>query len=188
VPVLVQEVAYDGAAAKISRLGLTELVQEVRDVLTSFRLEVEESKDANGGAAVREMVDAAFSLKGGWTKTVSGGVDWRKCREVDGVRLCVGVEVQISARSDLLVIDVIHLRDALEAGTIDVAVIVVPSNELAVFLPDRAPSLSAAERHVRAARAETLPIVVIPFSHDGAGAALPKKRTNQGKLPEQLLE
>lgn len=188
VPKLGDPIAYDGALTKIERLGLSALVQEVRDVLTSFRLEVLEERHANGAAAVREMVDKAFDKKEGWTKTTSGDVDFRKCRHVDGVQLCVGVEVQISARSDLLVMDVLHLRDALEKGDIDVAVIVVPSNRLASFLVDRAPSLSAAQRHVRDARADDLPILILPFDHDGIGAALAKKRTRQGRLPDTLAE
>jgi len=183
MPLLEEEVRYDGAVKKMERLGLAGLVQEVRDALTSFRLEVSEVRHANSAAAIREMIDRAFSEVGGWTKTTSGDVDWRKCRVTGDVQLCVGVEVQISARSDLLVMDVIHLRDALENGDIDLAVIVVPSDELAYFLVDRAPSLSAATRHVTSARAEDLPILILPFKHDGPGAALPKRRTNRGRLP-----
>ena len=188
MPKLAPEVGYNGAYTKIDRLGLHALVQEVRDVLTSFRLEVLEEKEANGGASVRELVDAAFVAKGGWTNTATGDVDWRKCKVVNGTQLCVGIEVQISARSDLLVIDVIHLRDALEKGDIDVAVIVVPTDRLAFFLPSRAPSLADARRHVELARAEELPILIIPFEHDGAGTALPKRRTRQGRLPDTVAE
>jgi hypothetical protein len=183
MPILQKEVFYNGAERKIERLGLEDLVQQVRDALSGFRLELLEVRNANGGAVVREMVDQAIASVGGWTNRVSGDVDWRKCRETDGVKLCVGVEVQISARSDLLVIDVIHLRNALEKGDIDVAVIVVPSDRLATFLPSRAPSLSDARRHVVDARADSLPILLMPFEHDGPGEALPKKRTRQGRLP-----
>lgn len=188
MPKLANPVAYDGVLKKIERLGLADLVDEVREVLTSFRLEVLEERHANGAAAVRELVDKAFNRKEGWSNTTSGDVDWRKCRVIDGVQLCVGVEVQISARSDLLVIDVIHLRHALEQGDIDVAIIVVPTNRLAGFLVDRAPSVAAAERHVKDARAEELPILIIPFEHDGAGTPLPKRRTRQGRLPDAVAD
>ena len=43
--------------------------------------------------------------------------------EERGTRVCVGVEVQFSARSDLIVVDVIHLRKAVTEGKIDVAVL-----------------------------------------------------------------
>lgn len=184
MPTISEEAPYNGVLAKIERLGLSALIQEVRDVLGGFRLEVLEERNQNGGAVVREMIDAAFDARGGWTKTVSGDVDWRKCRHVDGVRLCVGIEVQVSARSDMLVMDVVHLRHALENGEIDVAVLMVPSDRLGMFLTDRAPDLSAAKRHVRSARAEDLPILILGIEHDGPGAALPKRRTRQGRLPE----
>lgn len=174
---------YDGAQAKITRMGLSGLVDEIRGALRGLRLEVKEERHANGGAEIRARLDDAIAAVGGWTKTVSGDIDWRKCRRVNGTELCVGVEVQISARSDLLVIDVIHLRNALEAGEIDVGVIVVPTDTLSAYLPERAPNATAARRHVRDARAEQLPIVLMPFEHDGPGKALPKRRTNLGRLP-----
>jgi hypothetical protein len=61
------------------------------------------------------------------------------------------VEIQVSARSDLLIRDVIHLRDSLERGRIDVGTIVV-------------------------ARAENLPLLLIAIEHDGAGPPLPKQK------------
>jgi hypothetical protein len=191
MPIIVEEVAYDGALAKIERLGLSSLLQEVREILTGFRLEVLEKRNGNGGAAVREMIDAAFDATNTrpdstikWVKTVSGDVDWRKCRHIEGIRLCLGVEVQVSARSDMLVMDVVHLRRALETGEIDVAVLIVPSDRLSVFLTDRAPDVSSARRHVHAARAEDLPILLLAIQHDGPGPALAKRRTRQGRLDQ----
>jgi hypothetical protein len=46
-----------------------------------------------------------------------------------------------------------------------------------VFLTDRTPCLSDAKKHVHAARAEDLPILIMPFEHDGPGPALPKRKT-----------
>jgi hypothetical protein len=40
------------------------------------------------------------------------------------------VEIQFSARSDLVVIDLIHLRKAIVQGKIDIGVLVVPSDRL----------------------------------------------------------
>jgi hypothetical protein len=156
-------------------------VDEVRSIITGFPLHVKEERDANGGAAVRKLLDSRFERAGGWTKTQTGGIDWVKCRTVNGVRVCVGVEVQLSARSDLVVMDVIHLRGAFVDGHIDLGVLVVPSDELSVFLTDRGPSISDAKRHVQAARAEDLPLLLIALQHDGPGPALAKQKKRKAK-------
>lgn len=138
---------------------------------------VMEQKDTNGGAAVRELIDARFQANDGWAKEQTGGVDWTKCKTVNGTRVCLGVEIQVSARSDLLLIDIAHLRRALSHGVIDVGVIVVPSDRLAYFLTDRAPSASDAVRIVQEARAEyDIPLILMSIEHDGPGPALPKRR------------
>ena len=136
---------------------------------------MEERRDANGGAAVRRLIDEQFVLAGGWTKRQTGDVDWTKCHVVNGTRVCLGVEVQFSARSDLVVIDVIHLRRALTEGAIDVAVLVVASDRLGYFLTDRGPRMADAKRHVREARADDLPLLLIALEHDGPGAPLAKQ-------------
>jgi hypothetical protein len=94
--------------------------------------------------------------------------------------VCVGVEIQFSARSDLIVIDIIHLRKALVGGLIDVGVLVVPSDKLAVFMTDRGPKMADAKRHVIEANAEALPLILIAVEHDGPGPPLAKqfKRTS----------
>jgi hypothetical protein len=112
VPRIVEEQPYDGAAGRIARLGLGPLLDELRDILTGFLLLVREERDANGGAAVRRLLDSRFPAS--WAKIQTGDVDWTKCHTVNGTRVCLGVEIQMSARSDLLVIDIIHLRKALE--------------------------------------------------------------------------
>jgi hypothetical protein len=175
MPKIIEEKGYDGAESRIKRLGLQPLLGEVRAIATDFSLLVKEEKDANGGAAVRELIDARFIKAAGWTKTQSGGVDWIKCQVVNGTSVCLGVEVQFSARSDLLVMDVIHLRKAISDGRIDVGVLMVPSDRLGRFLTDRGPKFSDATRHVHESRSEDLPIIVMAVEHDGPGEALAKR-------------
>ena len=151
-------------------------VEEVRKIATGFKLLVEERKDANGGAAVRKLIDAQFEKAKGWKTSKTGDVDWTKCQTVNGTKVCIGVEVQCSARSDLLVIDLIHLRRALTKGLIDVGVLLVPSDRLGLFLTDRAPRFSDALRHVQEARVEDLPLIIMAFEHDGPGPALAKQK------------
>jgi len=176
---------FDGATERIARLGLQPLWQELEEILTGFELLVEESRDANGGAAIRKFLDKRFREVRGWTNKSSGGVDWTKCRTVDGVSLCLGVEIQFSARSDLLIVDVGHLRDDLIAGLIDVGIVVAPSNDLAVYLTDRVARFSDAVRAVERARAQDLPLMVVGLEHDGPGPALAKQKTRQGRQAER---
>ncbi len=184
MPRIVEEQPYNGALEKIERLGLTALLDELRSIFRDFSLRVKEETDANGGAAVRRMLDEQFERASGWAKKQTGGVDWTKCQVINGVRVCIGVEVQFSARSDLIVIDIIHLRRAVTEGRIDVGVLVVPSDRLGGFLTDRGPSMSDAKRHVLAAKAEDLPLLVIALEHDGPGPPLPKQEKKPRKEPK----
>jgi hypothetical protein len=93
----------------------------------------------------------------------------------------LGIEVQFSARSDLLIIDIVHLREALTQGKIDVGVVVVPSDRLSYFLTDRGPSISDAKRHVHEARAEDFPLLLIALEHDGPGPPLAKQKKRTRK-------
>jgi hypothetical protein len=176
MPKIVEEKAYNGAIARIARLGLTPLLNEVREIVSGFQLLVKESRDANGGATLRRLIDSRFQQVGGWTKRQTGATDWTKCHVINGARVCLGVEVQTSGRSDLIVIDLIHLRRDLTEGQIDVGILVVPSDRLGIFLTDRGPKMADAMRHVEAARAEDLPLILIAIEHDGPGAPLPKQR------------
>ncbi|MBI4877509.1 MAG: hypothetical protein HY822_23005 [Acidobacteria bacterium] len=180
MPRIVHEEAYDGVREKAERLGLLGLIDQVRSILTGFTLLVEERKDANGAAALRKMIDSGFEATAGWSKQVTGSADWTKRKTVNGTTLCIQVEVQVSARSDSLIRDVIHLRDSLERGELDIGIVVVSSNRLGLFLTDRVPKLSDALRTVKEARAEDLPFLVIAIEHDGAGPPLPKQRKRKG--------
>jgi hypothetical protein len=181
MPSIAERKSYNGAEQRIERLGLGPLWDELTVILTGFQLLVAEARDANGGAAVREFIDVRFDKSAGWNKSQTGDVDWVKCRTVNGTRVCLGVEIQMSARSDLVIIDVVHLRDRINAGLIDVGVLVTPSDALSIFLTDRAPGFSDAVVAVERARAQDLPLIILGLSHDGPGEPLAKKKTRQGR-------
>ena len=88
------------------------------------------------------MLDARFAAVPGWTIVKSGGIDWTKCVHYNGAEVCMGVELQISARSDLLTNDLAHIMQAIEIENIDVGVIIVPSNQTAYYLTDRSRRIS----------------------------------------------
>jgi hypothetical protein len=110
----------------------------------------------------------------------TGGVDWIKRQAINGRPryICIGVEVQVSGRSDVMSVDLIHLRNELLQGKIDLAVLVVPSDRMAYFLTDRVARLSEAKRHIEVARAEDMPFILIAIEHDGPGIALRKQPRN----------
>ena len=177
MPKITDEVPFGGALERIVRLDLSPLYDEVKAVIEGFPLLVKEEKNANGGKAVRVMLDAQFEARQGtgWLKRQTGAVDWTKCRVVNGTKVCLGVEVQVSARSDLIIIDLIHLRLALTSGGIDVGILIVPNDKLGPFLTDRGPKLADARRMIREARLEDLPIILLGLEHDGPGPALAKQ-------------
>ena len=168
--------SYDGFENKVDRLGLSDLLEEVEESVTWFDLLIEESRHANGTKWIREQVDSRFESMVGWQKVTSGGVDWTKSNK-EGCSL--GVEVQVSGRSDLLAVDVLHLQEELTIGNLDVGVIVVPDDTLSPFLTDRTPNLRTAIRHVEP-RAQDLPVQILAFRHDGTGKRLSKAITNLG--------
>ena len=134
-----------------------------------------------GSAALREMIDDALREVGDWTNSASGDIDWVKCRIVRKVRACVGVEVQVSARSDLIFRDIVHFQKQLREGQIDVCVEILPSNALAPYLVDRTPRFSDAVRIIEEMRADDLPIVLLAVEHDRfVNTALGKRVTNRG--------
>jgi hypothetical protein len=98
MPKIVEEQSFDGAEALIDRLGLDELLAEVRGIITGFSLLVEEKKDSNGAGALRKTIDERFRAAGGWVRKTSGGVDWVKRQAINGRprHICIGVELQVS--------------------------------------------------------------------------------------------
>lgn len=177
MPAVVEEKSFDGAKDRLSRLGLGPVFQELRQAIEGFELRLREARDANSAAAVREMIDARLAGLQGWIKGKQGQIDWSKCISINGATVCLGVEIQVSARSDLLIRDVVHLRNALIDGSIDIGIIVVPSDRTAVFMTDRCPNFSTAVSQVHDARAEDHPLMVLAIDHEGPGEALPTKKT-----------
>jgi len=176
VPIISDAKQFNGFENKVARLDLNPIVAEAMSTL-NFQLLIKEAKHANGTQGIRKDIDAAFEKIEGWTKIASGGTDWTKSNHQ---RATVGVEVQVSGRSDMLAVDIMHLKEDIEKGIIDVALIIVPDDDLSRFLTDRTPNYATAIKHVND-RASHLPISVIAFRHDGAGPALPKMRTNLGR-------
>lgn len=181
MPRIVEPVYYDGASERVDRLGLAPLIDEIKAVIEGFELRVLDEVDSNGGAAVRKLLDARFEEIGGWAKKITGDIDWIKCRQINGTKVCVGVEIQVSARSDLLVVDMIHLTAAFREGRLDVGVLIVPSDKLSRFLTDRGPCISDAKKHARVARLEDSPLILFAIEHEGPGPALAKQRKRRSK-------
>ena len=178
MPIISEFRDYNGFSTKVSRLRLKALVEEVSFVVTGFQLLIAEEKQANGTKWIRQEIDRRFAEVPGWVKIASGGIDWTKTNRKGTT---VGVEVQVSGRSDMLAVDIMHLKEDLVQGKIDIGIIVVPDDTLSKFLTDRTPNLATALKHVEH-RASELPIRVLAFKHDGVGPALEKMRTNLGKL------
>lgn len=179
MPLVTARESYNGFDQKVQRLRLEPLLEEIEHAVTGFQLLIEEARHANGTKSIRETIDGRFESIGGWTKVVVGGVDWTK---VDDADRSIGVEVQVSGRSDLLAVDVLHLHEQLSGGLLDAGVIVVPDDTLSRFLTDRTPNLRTAIKHVES-RARDMPVQIIAFRHDGIGNAIPKARTNLGRNP-----
>ncbi len=176
---------YGGAREKVCRLGLADLFLELQQIIFDTEINIEETRQTNGAAVIRKAFDLNFTKGVDWEKIASGGVDWRKRRRYNSsILVRLGVEIQVSARSDLLIRDVVHLRNSLQSSDIDVGVIVVPSDRLQTFLTDRTPSMKDAVRYIEQDFPEAVnyPIVLIAVEHDGVGAALKKMSTNRGKL------
>jgi len=178
---IAEQTFYNGAESKSKRLGLDPLLDEIQSLLATTPLLVKEERDANGGAAVRRLIDASFESARDWIKTVTGGIDWKKCKEINGTKVCIGVEVQVSGRSDLIAVDLIHLKNAIVNGEIDIGIVVVPSDTLARFLTDRGPNRSETRRHLALANADQIPLAIFAIEHDGPGPPLPKQFKRKAK-------
>lgn len=170
---------YNGSLEKVTRLGMAGILFELLCALIETRIMLKEEKDANSGKAIRVAIDEALTKKSGWKKTVSGDLDWTKDRESNhATKVRIGLEVQVSARSDLVIRDLMHIRNNMTRGSIDVVVLVVPSDYMSRFLPDRAPTLSETLKYIdeEFKEIQQFPLVLISVEHDGAGDALPKQK------------
>jgi hypothetical protein len=176
---ITEMIFYDGSREKICKLGLADLFLEVQQILLTTTVTVKEEKQANGAAEIRKMIDTTFEKDSEWEKITAGGVDWKKKIRYNRTFIAqIGVEIQISARSDLLIRDVVHLRNSIQEGEIEVGVIVVPSIRFQNFLPDRTPSVKDARRYIEEEfrEAQNYPIIILAIEHDGIGDAIEKRK------------
>jgi hypothetical protein len=131
------------------------------------------------------MINSRFAAPTDWIPSGDTNIDWKKqfqCNREFASR--IGVEIQVSGRSDLLARDIVHIRNNLQDSHIDVGVIVVPSDDFEYRLTDRVANFSYATRYVEVElrEAQAYPIVLIAVEHDGfCDEALPKKIANKGK-------
>lgn len=169
---------YDGAREKIERLGLAPVFEELLTTLRETDVRLEEKKDMNSGKAVRITIDNELSKKEDWVKTTTGDIDWMKSMRINGITIRIGVEIQVSARSDLVIRDLLHMRENMKKGITDTVVLVVPSDRMSKFLPDRAPSLAETLRYIEQEfnEIQQFPFVLVAVEHDGTGKALPKQK------------
>jgi len=166
-------------------LGLAHIFLELQEILISTDIRVLEKKQANGAGRVRELIDEKFNDYEDWIQSKSGDIDWvKRFRYNQTIVSRIGVEIQVSARSDLLARDIVHIRNNLQDSHIDVGIIVVPADEFEYFLTDRVANYSYAVRYVEKElkEAQSYPIILLAIEHDGfSDEAIPKKRTNRGK-------
>lgn len=155
------------------------------EILVSTHIPVLRKKQANGAGRVRELIDERFHGHRDWIQSKSGDVDWiKRLRYNETIVSRMGVEIQVSGRSDLLARDIVHIRNKLQDSYIDVGVIVVPSDDFQQWLTDRVANFSYAVRYVEEElrEAKDYPIILLAVEHDGFGnKPLPKKKTNRGK-------
>ncbi len=157
----------------------------MQEILLSTKVQILEKKQANGAGRVRELIDEQFLSHDEWVQAKSGDIDWvKRFRYNQTIVSRIGVEIQVSGRSDLLARDIIHIRNNLQDSHIDIGVIVVPADEFEFFLTDRIANYSYAKRYVEEElrEAQTYPIILLAIEHDGfSDKPLPKKKTNKGR-------
>lgn len=166
------------------RLGLAHLFLELQDILISTKVAVQSKKNANSAGRVRQYIDESFSQREEWVCSKSGDVDWiKRIRYNTSIVSRLGVEIQVSGRSDLLARDIVHIRNNLQDSHIDVGVIVVPSDAFEYYLTDRVANFSYAVRYVEEElrEAQAYPIILVGVEHDELSkTALEKLVTNKG--------
>lgn len=118
-------------------------------ILLSTEVLILAEKQANGAGRVREMIDAQFKASDDWVQSRTGDIDWTKrLRYNQTIVSRIGVEIQVSGRSDLLARDIVHIRNNLQDSHIDVGVIVVPTDQFEFYMTDRVANFSYAVRYV----------------------------------------
>lgn len=166
-------------------MGLAHIFLELQEILISTEVRILQIKQANGAGRVRELIDEGFSRFEDWIQSKSGDIDWvKRFRYNTTIISRIGVEIQVSGRSDLLARDIVHIRNNLQDSHIDVGVIVVPADEFEYYLTDRVANFSYAVRYVEEElrEAQSYPIILVAIEHDGyTDEPLPKKKTNKGR-------
>ena len=174
---------YDGARERVCRLGLADIYLELQEIILATKISLLEQRQANGAAVIREELDKNFKARADWVNAPSGDIDWIKRFRYNQTLIArLGVEVQVSARSDMVIRDIVHIRKSLQDGHVDVGVMVLPNIRLSGFLTDRTPCITDAVNYIEHQFKEAMnsPIILLGVEHDGPGPALPKKKTNLG--------
>ena len=178
---IVQKKLYNGVEKKINRLGLSDLFKEIEDIIKKPDISIKKEKNSNGGAFVKEKLYEQFRSYPGWKEGSAGVIDWiKEIQFSDSQKIRVGVEVQVSARSDLVIRDFVHLGRDFRTGEIDIGVIILPSDDFAYYLTDRAPSLKEAIGYIEVDFRTLMdyPIIIYAIENDGwSETPLPKKKT-----------
>jgi len=121
-----------------------------------------------------------FKLKIPIIQSKAGGVDRIKRYRYNRTIIArIGIEIQVSARSDLLIRDIVHIRNKIQNGEIEVGIVIVPNENMQKFLPDQTPSIKDAIRYAEEEFKEAVqfPIVLLAIEHDGSATkALPKQK------------
>lgn len=181
---------YAGARDKLCRLGLAKPFVDLQELILDTKIQLPLKRKATNNNFVNRRLNRRLVASGDWRRNASPGV--RRVRHIrykDIFLARLGVEVQVSARSDLLIRDIVHLRNSLQEGVIDIGVIVVPDDEMQVFLTDRTPSYRDAVRYIEKEfkEATTFPIIIMAIGHDGiSDKPLPKKKTNLGEAVSEI--
>jgi hypothetical protein len=175
---------YGGSREKVCRLGLAHIFLELQELLMSIEVKILEKKQANGAGRVRELIDQRFIAASDWVQSRSADIDWvKRLRYNETIVSRMGVEIQVSGRSDLLAGDIVRIRNILQDSRIDVGVIVVPSDRFEYYLTGRVANYTFAVRYVEQElrEAQAYPIVLMSIEHDGfSSEALARMTTNRG--------
>ncbi len=166
---------FDGADALIDRLGLDELLAEVRNILTGFELLVEAEKATERSGDLRRTMDSALPVAGGWVRTTRSFVLFQAaCNERPAASHLHRRRLRSQAER-ISFVDLIHCEIASQ-GAIDLSVLIVPSDKVGLYLTDRVARVSEAMRHIKMGRFEDMPFVLIAMEHDGPGPRLAKMK------------
>lgn len=140
------------ARALIIRFGLAPLIDEARRVGTSASLSRENSR------AVRTLLASRFHATEGWQRSGSG---WVKCRRVERARFCARVEGEFSGREESLILALMNLRKSIVQGRVDVGVLFLAGTARRVSGQAGMSILARAQRCVKNAGLQDLPLVLM---------------------------